>query len=180
LGTAIIDCIGMIGATLAGSGLSRAHSMSSIMRIGVISDTHNLVRPEALEALRGCERIIHAGDICSPAVLATLAGVAPVLAVRGNNDSGAGIDELPEHRVMDVGGLTVLVVHDIADVPSLLEGIDVVVTGHSHKPHVERRDGVLFLNPGSAGPRRFKLPVSLAIMDVEGGAVDVRIVELLV
>ena len=152
--------------------------MSSVIHVGVISDTHNLVRPEALEALRGCEQIIHAGDICSPAVLAELAQIAPVHAVRGNNDSGVGIDALPDQLVLEIAGRVVFVVHDIADVPQALDGVDVVVTGHSHKPLVERRDGTLFVNPGSAGPRRFKLPVTVAVMVVGGEGVDVRVVGL--
>ncbi len=148
------------------------------IRIGVISDTHNLVRPEALHALRGCEHIIHAGDICSPAVLDTLNKLAPVTAVRGNNDSGARIDELPEAVTLRLDETAIHVVHDIADVPRRLDGIDVVITGHSHKPLVERRGATLFVNPGSAGPRRFKLPITLGIMVLEGGAVDVEIVTL--
>jgi putative phosphoesterase len=151
----------------------------SVIRVGVISDTHNLVRPEALDALRGCEQIIHAGDICNPAVLDALRAIAPVAAVRGNNDSGARIDELPEQRTVVIGDTTVLVVHDIADVPVKLDGVDVVITGHSHKPLVERRGRTLFLNPGSAGPRRFKLPITLGIMLIDQGAVDARIVTLL-
>jgi putative phosphoesterase len=151
----------------------------SVIRVGVISDTHNLVRPEALDALRGCEQIIHAGDICNPAVLDALRAIAPVAAVRGNNDSGARIDELPEQRTVVIGDTTVLVVHDIADVPVKLDGVDVVITGHSHKPLVERRGRTLFLNPGSAGPRRFKLPITLGSMLSDQGAVDARIVTLL-
>jgi putative phosphoesterase len=148
------------------------------VRVGVISDTHNLVRPEALEALRGCEQIIHAGDICNPAVLDALARIAPVAAVRGNNDSGPRIDELPEQRTLVIGAATVLIVHDIADVPARLDGIDVVITGHSHKPLIERRGATLFMNPGSAGPRRFKLPITLGIMLIDHGGVDARIVDL--
>jgi putative phosphoesterase len=152
--------------------------MSSVIRIGIISDTHNLVRPEALDALRGCEHIIHAGDICNPAVLDTLSELAPVTAIRGNNDSGARIDDLPEARTFRIGDTAIHVVHDIADVPKQLDGIDVVVTGHSHKPLVERRGAALFVNPGSAGPRRFKLPVTLGIMLIEKGEVQVEIVRL--
>ena len=152
--------------------------MSPIIRIGIISDTHNLVRPEALDALRGCEHIIHAGDICNPAVLDTLNELAPVTAVSGNNDSGARIDGLPEALTFHIGDTTIYLVHDIADVPKQLDGIDVVVTGHSHKPLIERRGRTLFVNPGSAGPRRFKLPVTLAIMLIDSGEVQVEIVRL--
>lgn len=151
---------------------------SNAIRIGVISDTHNLVRPEALHALRGCEHIIHAGDICNPAVLDALNALAPVTAVRGNNDSGVQIDDLPEAVTLRLGETSIHVVHDIADVPRRLDGIDVVITGHSHKPLVERRGATLFVNPGSAGPRRFKLPITLGIMVIESGEVKVEIVTL--
>ncbi|SAL68388.1 phosphodiesterase [Caballeronia choica] len=153
--------------------------MSTALSIGLISDTHNLVRPEALAALRGCDRIVHAGDICRPTVLDALAELAPLTVVRGNNDSGERIDELPEATTLTVGGVTIFVVHDIADVPRELAGIDVVVTGHSHKPLIERRDGVLFVNPGSAGPRRFTLPVTLGLLTIERGKLEARIVPLL-
>ncbi|KND58532.1 putative phosphoesterase [Candidatus Paraburkholderia schumanniana] len=148
------------------------------MRVGLISDTHNLVRPEALEALRGCAHIVHAGDICKRDVLDTLAPLAPLTVVRGNNDLGQGVADLPEHARIELGGATILVVHDIADVPKQLDGVDVVVTGHSHKPSIERRDGVLFVNPGSAGPRRFRLPVTLALLEIGEGKVDAHIVAL--
>ncbi|OTP69860.1 metallophosphoesterase family protein [Caballeronia sordidicola] len=151
---------------------------SNAIRIGVISDTHNLVRPEALHALRGCEHILHAGDICNPAVLDALNALAPVTAVRGNNDSGVQIDDLPEAVTVRLGETSIHVVHDIADVPRRLDGIDVVITGHSHKPLVERRGATLFVNPGSAGPRRFKLPITLGIMVIESGEVKVEIVTL--
>jgi putative phosphoesterase len=150
----------------------------SVIRVGVISDTHNLVRPEALDALRGCEQILHAGDICNPAVLDALRAIAPVSAVRGNNDSGAGIDDLPEQRTVVIGDTTVLVVHDIADVPTKLDGIGLVITGHSHKPLIERRGTTLFLNPGSAGPRRFKLPITLGLMLIDRDEVDAQILTL--
>jgi putative phosphoesterase len=153
-------------------------SAISAIRIGVISDTHNLLRPEALHILRGCEHIIHAGDICNPAVLDALNELAPVTAVRGNNDSGAGIDQLPEAATIRLAETTIHVVHDIADVPRRLDSIDIVITGHSHKPLIERRGATLFINPGSAGPRRFKLPVTLGIMTIESGEAKVEIVTL--
>ncbi|MFP3568786.1 metallophosphoesterase family protein [Paraburkholderia sp. SIMBA_030] len=142
-------------------------------RIGLISDTHNLVRPEALQFLAGCDAIIHAGDICNQPVLDALAQIAPVTAVRGNNDTGEWAAALPGHARLTVQQVTILVVHDIADVGGFIndprsEGIGVVVTGHSHKPSIAERDGVLFVNPGSAGPRRFKLPVSAGMLIVEG------------
>lgn len=148
------------------------------MRVGLISDTHNLVRPEALDALRGCAHIIHAGDICRHDMLDILAPLAPLTVVRGNNDVGEGVARIPEHARIELGGATLHVVHDIADVPKQLDGIDVVVTGHSHKPLIERRGSVLFVNPGSAGPRRFRLPITLAWLDIEEGRIDARIVPL--
>lgn len=150
-------------------------------RIGLISDTHNLVRPEALEYLANCDAIIHAGDICDPAVLDALAQIAPVTAVRGNNDTGDWAAALPTHASLTVQQVTILVVHDIADVGAdpRGEGIGVVVTGHSHKPAISERDGVLYINPGSAGPRRFKLPVSAGILIVEGSRATARFESLL-
>jgi hypothetical protein len=144
--------------------------MKTPSRIGVISDTHNLVRPEALAHLAGCDAIIHAGDICGQPVLDTLALIAPVHAVRGNNDFGDWAASLRTHEIVAVQKTKILVVHDIADIGSdpREEGIGVVVTGHSHKPLIDTRDGVLYLNPGSAGPRRFRLPVTAAILLVDG------------
>jgi len=143
---------------------------SGIARIGLISDTHSLVRPEALQHLAGCDAIIHAGDICAQAVLDVLEQVAPVTAVRGNNDTGDWARALPTHARLTVQQVTILVVHDIADLDldPRSKGISVVVTGHSHKPSIDERDGVLFVNPGSAGPRRFKLPVSAGLLIVDG------------
>jgi len=145
-------------------------SRTTITRIGLISDTHNLVRPEALQHLAGCDAIIHAGDICEQAVLDALEQIAPVTAVRGNNDTGDWARALPTHALLTAQQVTILVVHDIADVEADLrsKGIGVVVTGHSHKPLIDERDGVLFVNPGSAGPRRFKLPVSAGLLIVDG------------
>ncbi|MBU7435905.1 metallophosphoesterase family protein [Paraburkholderia fungorum] len=148
---------------------SRTHSATAT-RIGLISDTHNLVRPEALQYLAGCDAIIHAGDICNQAVLDALARIAPLTAVRGNNDIAGPVASLPTHVKLTVQQVTILVVHDIADVGDdpRGEGIGVVVTGHSHKAAISERDGVLFINPGSAGPRRFKLPISAGMLVIEG------------
>lgn len=153
-----------------------------IARIGLISDTHNLLRPEALQWLAGCDAIVHAGDICAPHVLEALARIAPVTAVRGNNDRGAWADELPVQTTLSVAGVAIHVVHDIADlrIDPRREGIDVVVTGHSHKPSVQTRHGVLFVNPGSAGPRRFKLPVSAGVLVIEGKRVEAQLHALVV
>jgi putative phosphoesterase len=149
-------------------------------RIGVISDTHGLVRPEAVEFLKGSDSIIHCGDICDPTVIATLSRIAPVTAVRGNNDSGAWAQGLPESELVCFGDIHVYVLHDLSqiDIDPVAAGVSVVLSGHSHKPHLEWRDGVVYLNPGSAGPRRFKLPISVAELMIEGGSVIPRIKEL--
>jgi uncharacterized protein len=151
------------------------------MKIGVISDTHGLLRPEALAALQGCERIIHAGDIGNAQILEQLAALAPLYVVRGNNDMGAGwAGQLADCLQFDLGECQVLLVHDIADVPVSLElGIKLVITGHSHKPSIEWRGERLYLNPGSAGRRRFKLPVTLALLEIEAGQIEARIIPLL-
>ena len=149
--------------------------------VGVISDTHGLVRPEAVEALAGSELIIHGGDVGGPGVLEELARVAPVVAVRGNNDRGAWAEALAEYEAVEVNKTFVYVLHDLKEleiVPAAA-GFRVVVSGHSHKPLAEERRGVLYLNPGSAGPRRFKLPVTLARLRVLGGDVSAENIDLL-
>jgi len=149
--------------------------------IGVISDTHGLLRPEAVDALRGVEAILHAGDIGKPEILAELSCIAPVKAVRGNNDHGDWTVSVPETLSVNFNGVGVYMLHDLKQlmIDPAEEGFDVVVTGHSHKPFVEWRGGVLFLNPGSAGPRRFKLPVSLAFLNIRSGVAVGEIVNLL-
>lgn len=149
-------------------------------RIGLISDTHDLLRPQALNFLQGCDRIVHAGDIMKPEVLDTLNGIAPVIAVRGNNDVGAWADALNEAEVVQVDEVPIFVVHDIADVAHDPRSRDarVIVTGHSHKPHIDERDGVLYVNPGSAGPRRFTLPISIGELMIDGRDVQARCVTL--
>ena len=128
-----------------------------MQRIGLISDTHDLLRPEVLDFLRGSDHIIHGGDICGDAVLQALAELAPLTAVRGNNDRGDWAARLRERELLELGGARILVVHDIADLKRAPDtsGANAVVCGHSHKPMVEERGGVLYVNPGSAGPRRF-------------------------
>ncbi len=150
------------------------------VRVGVISDTHGLVRPEALRALRGADLIIHAGDVGNAAVVERLRAVAPTVAVRGNNDVGRWATRLPRRATVRVGGLRLYVLHEIAhlDLDPPTAGIAVVVSGHSHRPSIERREGVLYLNPGSAGPRRFTLPVSVARLSVSGRRIRSRLVEL--
>ncbi|HLU47256.1 MAG TPA: metallophosphoesterase family protein [Planctomycetota bacterium] len=149
-------------------------------KIGVISDTHGLLRPEAVEALRGVDLIIHAGDVGDPAILADLERIAPVHAVRGNVDREAWARALPSRDTIQVGSVLVHVLHieEEIDLDPVAAGIGVIIFGHTHRPLVERRRGVLFLNPGSAGPRRFSLPVSLAFLDVDGSDVSAEIREL--
>jgi len=149
-------------------------------RIGVISDTHGLLRPEACAALLGCDPIIHAGDIGSQAVLDALSALAPVIAVRGNNDAGPWAERLPEARVVRIDDTVFYVLHDLSRIPLdvAVHGARVVVSGHSHKPLVRRADGVLYVNPGSAGPRRFSLPVTVAQITISGDEVSARIVDL--
>lgn len=148
------------------------------MKIGLISDTHGQLRPQAVAALRGCELILHAGDVGKPLVLEGLAELAPTHAVAGNVDTWA--HELPERLELKLLGRRVLLVHDRKSLSSMdLVGVQIVVSGHSHKPLVEWVDGVLFVNPGSAGRRRFKLPVCLAVMELEDEAPVVRRVDLL-
>jgi putative phosphoesterase len=151
-------------------------------QVGIISDTHGLLRPEAAAALRGVDFIVHAGDIGSPEVLSLLARIAPVTAVRGNNDRGVWAEKLPITAVLEVESSFLYVVHEIAslDLDPKAAGFQAVITGHSHKPSAEIRRGVLFLNPGSAGPRRFSLPVALARIEVQGSTLSHRLVELAV
>lgn len=150
------------------------------MLIGLISDTHGLLRAEVLAALQGCERIIHAGDIGKPAVLDGLRALAPVDAIRGNIDTADWAQALPDRLDLQVGDLRVHVLHDLKelDIDPQAAGIDVVIAGHSHQPNIERRDGVLYINPGSAGPRRFRLPISLALLRLEGGNAQAELIRL--
>lgn len=149
------------------------------MRVGLISDTHGLLRPQALAALQGCDHILHGGDI-GEAILEQLAALAPVTAVRGNTDWGAWARPLRQTELIELGGVRLYAVHDIEHltIDPAAEGIDVVVTGHSHQPRIEQRGSVLYVNPGSAGPRRFKLPVSVAELVISKGRATARIVEL--
>lgn len=150
-------------------------------RIGLISDTHGLLRPEALAFLDGCEHIVHGGDIGAAEVLEELARIAPVTAVRGNNDFGPWAERIAELELVDIAGVLVCAIHDLAllDLDPVAAGARVVVSGHSHKPLVETRDGVLFVNPGSAGPRRFTLPISIGELLVDdAGGVTARTVTL--
>jgi putative phosphoesterase len=150
------------------------------LRIGVISDTHGLVRPEALRALRGVDLVVHAGDIGTPEVLEALRAVAPVVAVRGNNDRGAWARAIPERVTQPIGGRRVHVLHDLKELAldPAAAGVAVVIAGHSHRPSIAERDGVLFLNPGSAGPRRFTLPISIATLTLGPARPRARLITL--
>lgn len=149
-------------------------------RIALISDTHGLLRPEVKAFLKGVNHIIHAGDIGDAAILTELAGIASVTAVRGNTDKGAWAGRLADTEVLEAGGISIYVLHDLAslDLDPAAAGFRVVVSGHTHMPAFSERGGVIFINPGSCGPRRFKLPVSVAELVVEGGRVKHRFVEL--
>lgn len=147
--------------------------------IGIISDTHGLVRPEALTALKGVEMILHAGDIGNQEVLDTLNEIAPVVAVRGNNDKGEWAQSVPAWEVVEIGDVSIYMLHDLKEIDISPSGVfRVVVSGHSHKPSVTEERGVLYVNPGSAGPRRFTLPVSVAHLRVRDDEVQAKIIEL--
>jgi putative phosphoesterase len=150
------------------------------MRIGVISDTHDLLRPKAMAVLRGCDHILHGGDITQANVLEALEALAPVTAVRGNNDRGAWAARLRETELVELGAIRIYMIHDLAriDIDPPAAGVQVVVSGHSHRPSIRERGGVLFVNPGSAGPRRFKLPIALAELVVGDGNVSARLIDL--
>ena len=151
------------------------------MLIGIISDTHGLLRPEALAALRGSERIIHAGDVGAPEILDELASIAPVTAIRGNIDKGVWARRLAESEVVEVGTISIYMLHDLArlDLKPEAAGFRVVVYGHSHVPKQETRNGVLYFNPGSAGPRRFKLPVTVGRLVMNNDEVRAEIIPIL-
>ncbi len=150
------------------------------MRVGVISDTHGLLRPEALHALQGSDAIVHAGDIGKPEILAELGRLAPVTAVRGNIDTSGWARSLPATEILDAGDATLYVLHSIGDLDldPAAAGFHAVISGHSHKPAITWKDGVLYVNPGSAGPRRFSLPITVARLCVEGATVSAELVGL--
>jgi putative phosphoesterase len=155
-------------------------ALAAYTRIGLISDTHGLLRPAARDFLRGCSRILHGGDIGGAAILDQLGRIAPVTAVRGNNDGEKWAEHLPETEFLQVEGVRIFAIHDLKlmRIDPQAESVRVVVSGHSHRPLVEERNGVLFVNPGSAGPRRFKLPISVAEVAISGTVAQARIVEL--
>lgn len=154
--------------------------MATPRRVGLISDTHGLLRPQAVDFLRGSDLIVHGGDICDPAILAALAAIAPLVAVRGNNDRGAWAERLRESELFQVGDALIYAIHDVAtiDIDPRAAGVHVIVSGHSHKPSIRREQGVLYVNPGSAGPRRFKLPISVGELTIDGASIEARTVEL--
>jgi putative phosphoesterase len=156
-------------------------SASSGITVGLISDTHGLLRPEAVQALSGVRHIIHAGDIGGPEVLEKLRAIAPVSAVRGNNDKGAWAEGIPLYLRLDLGGVHIHVLHDIKELGlyPAAASVKVMVAGHSHRPAVTERDGVLFVNPGSAGPRRFSLPVAIGYLKVAAGTAHAEIRSIL-
>lgn len=147
------------------------------MRVGLISDTHGLLRPEAVQALAGVEQIIHAGDVGAPEVIERLRAIAPVHAVRGNNDRGRWASALPERLDLEWAGVRIRVLHDLKELDSNVEAaaFRAVIAGHSHKPGIVERGGVLFVNPGSAGPRRFKLPVTVGFLVLVNGSARAEI-----
>ena len=163
----------------SGESVGVVKTKKSIL-VGVISDTHGLLRPEAIDALRGSQYIIHAGDVGSSDILEQLSAIAPVTAVRGNVDREAWSRKLPENEVLEVGGISIYVLHNLAqlDLKPKAAGFSVVIYGHSHIPKQEMRDGVLYFNSGSAGPRRFKLPVSIGKLIIDSSRVRGEIIQL--
>ena len=153
---------------------------ATALRVGLISDTHGLLRPDATAFLQGCDHILHGGDIGGPEILEQLATLAPVTAVRGNNDTQAWAASLPETQLLDLAGVKIYVIHNLDELefdPSA-SGVQVIVSGHSHQPSVRERNGVVYVNPGSAGPRRFKLPIGVAELQISGTVITPRLVEL--
>ena len=154
--------------------------MATPLRVGLISDTHGLLRPQAIDFLQGSDLIVHGGDICDGAILTALAAIAPVIAVRGNNDRGDWAARLRESELFRIGDAFIYAIHDVAaiDIEPRAAGVQVIVSGHSHQPSIRRDDGVLYVNPGSAGPRRFRLPISVGELTVDGASVEARTLEL--
>lgn len=154
--------------------------LATALRVGLISDTHGLLRPQATAFLQGCDHILHGGDIGGPEILEQLRAVAPVSAVRGNNDTHAWAASLPQTRLLELAGVKLYLIHNLDDLeldPSAA-GVQVIVSGHSHRPCVRERGGVIYVNPGSAGPRRFKLPISIAELEICGNVITPRLLEL--
>ena len=162
--------------------MNRARNSADFaVSVGVISDTHGLLRPEAVEALQGSHHIIHAGDVGAPEILEALASIATVTAIRGNVDKRAWARNLQKTEVVEIAGVSIYVLHDVAkiDLKPEAAGFNVVIYGHSHIPNQETRNGVLYFNPGSAGPRRFKLPVTIGKLTISEGKVRGEIIPIL-
>jgi putative phosphoesterase len=149
-----------------------------MIQVGVVSDTHGLLRPQVVDAFNGVDMILHAGDIGDPEVLESLMAVAPLFAVRGNNDREEWAKDIPETRIVSIGDIRVYMIHDVKEMGRSPSQCQAVVAGHSHRPSIEKREGILFLNPGSAGPRRFKLPICVARLIVRGATITARLIEL--
>lgn len=149
-------------------------------RVGVVSDTHGELRPELFEVFKGVDMIVHAGDIGKPGILEELRAIAPVVAVRGNMDRGGWAYELRNNEVVEIGEVLLYILHDASrlDIEPSVSGMSVVISGHSHSPGIEEHNSVLYLNPGSAGPKRFRLPVSVALLDIAGKSANAQIVKL--
>lgn len=150
------------------------------MLIGVISDTHGLMRPEALAALRGVDHILHAGDVGDPAILDALRAIAPVTVIRGNIDQSGPCARLPATELIELGGASIYIIHNLAelDISPKAAGVSAIISGHSHRPRIDWKQGVLFFNPGSAGPRRFSSPVSLGSLEIANGEIIPRLLDL--
>jgi len=150
------------------------------LRVGLLSDTHGMLRPEARAFLAGCDYIVHGGDVGGADILDQLTLIAPLTAVRGNNDTQGRVSRLRHTELIRVGGIFVYLIHNIdeLDIDPAAAGVSVVVSGHSHRPKIEQREGILYVNPGSCGPRRFKLPITVGELTVSGSAVNARIVDL--
>ena len=158
------------------------NTRNDMHRVGVISDTHGLLRPEVVSAFEGVSLIIHAGDVGRPAVLEALGNIAPVVAVRGNTDRDAWAFRLPFTEVVEVAGVSLYVLHDLGrlDLIPAVSGFNAVINGHTHEPAIKKKDNVLFINPGSAGPRRFTLPVSIALLHIKNDLLKAELVTLTV
>lgn len=150
--------------------------------IGVIADTHNLLRPEAVEILKNTDLIVHAGDVCRSNILEELRKFAPVVAVKGNNDKGAWAETLPVYKMIEIDEIFIYVIHDVKELSVFPAppGIKVLISGHSHKPSIKQDGEVLYLNPGSAGPKRFNLPISAALLKITGKRIEAEIISILV
>lgn len=148
------------------------------MKLGVISDTHNVLKDEVLKYLKGCDYIIHAGDVCEERIVEQLNTIAKTFVIKGNNDKGHWGSQLPDYLEIELDGVLIYVVHDQKDIPKTLEQVNLVIYGHSHKYHEEIRDGIMFLNPGGCGKRRFSLPLTMAIVETNQDGINIQKIEL--